>query len=146
MLCDDPRAPLERVLRIARAIATAEGFFDPNPDAIPRLANNPGDLMLGNRFGVQVTHRGAIYIGTINGVTIYPKADWNADIEDHEDGCAALYREIRAILCNQSYVYAPAMTIAQVGDKWTDTDPDDWAKTVSAKLGIAPDTKMCEIA
>jgi hypothetical protein len=120
--------------RIAVAIAVAEGFGI--PDAIPTRANNPGDLCLGDRFN----------LGTLGAdITIFPKADSSADIEDPEDGWASLYREVRAILDGTSEVYEPNWTIEQIAEKWTATEPQDWASNVAESLGVLVTTQINQV-
>lgn len=136
--------PLESLYRwIGSKIKVAEGYG--LPDAIPTDAHNPGDLCLGNRFWAKAIHKGLTFQGSINGVTIFPKADPDCDIEDPKDGFAALYREIRLILSGNSTEYRPDWTILQVGTKWTTTDPEDWAKTVAEGLGVDISTPFNEL-
>jgi hypothetical protein len=138
----DPNLSLYRW--IASKIEVAEGYG--KPDAIPTCANNPGDLELGNRFGLTAVHAGETYTGSIKGVTIFAKCDPDPDIEDPRDGRAALWREVRLILTGRSTAgYKPDWTILQVANKWTRTDPEDWARIVSEGLGVLPSTPLNEI-
>jgi len=136
-------ADLMLVQLIADKIAKAEGYGE--KDATPTDARNPGDLMLGKRFSISVTHKGVVYTGTIGGITIFPKADRSTTIGDKEDGWAALWREISNILDGKSIFYHPAMTIQQIADSWTRTDPDAWAKNVADGLNVSLDTKIGEV-
>jgi hypothetical protein len=124
------------VRRLAQAWAYAEGWFNGSPNSVPRRANNPGDMKLGDRFG----------LGTINGITIFPKADELCSPSDTQDGWASLFREITAILCGKSHIYKPTWTIAQIAEKWTTTLPEAWAQNVSSKLGVTPDTTIASLA
>jgi hypothetical protein len=128
---------------IADKIAKAEGYGE--KDATPTDARNPGDLMLGKRFDTTITHKGVVYTGTIGGITIFPKADRNTTIGDKEDGWASLWREVGDILDGKSIFYHSAMTIQQIADIWTRTDPDAWAKNVADGLSVSLDTKLSAV-
>jgi hypothetical protein len=131
--------PQEQLYRwIAAKISRAEGYGV--LDAIPTDCRNPGDLELGNRFWVTAVHQGLAFRGSINGITIFPKAEQNCNIEDEKDGWAALYRQVRLILTGKSDEYRPEWTIAQVGTKWTKTDPQAWIQIVSEGLGVDAST------
>jgi len=98
-------------------ISAAEGFGIPN--ATPTLANNPGDLRLGD-----------IGYGMTNGVTNFPSVD---------AGTAALANQI-----NHFYTppagspYSPDQTIADIAQTYTGGDnASGWATTVSQHLGTA---------
>lgn len=113
------------VQSIAQAIATAEGSFS-SPSALPRRANNPGDLMLGD-----------IGFGTINGKTIYATV---------EDGWNALYHQVRLMLTGVSAYYTPDMTITQMAEKYTGGDnPLSWAMNVARSLGVSIETKLSDL-
>ncbi len=108
---------------LARAIAEAEGFGVFN--AIPTLANNPGDLELGDvGFGVY-QGRTIVFKSESNpkpsGVTIFP---------DAVSGWAALEHELTLILSGKSTVYKPTMTIAEMAKRWTQTEQSQWALNV----------------
>ena len=105
---------------VANAIASAEGYGIPG--AIPTLANNPGDLVLGNQGN-----------GTLgNGITVFstPQAGFNA-----------LNNQINLITSGQSSVYSPSETIAQIGNTWSGGDPN-WANNVAAGLGTTPNSTL----
>jgi hypothetical protein len=96
-------------------ISQAEGFGLPN--ATPTLANNPGDLRLGD-----------IGYGTINGITVYPSVQAGTD---------ALANQV-----NHFYnpppgsPYNPNMTIGQIAQTYTGGDnPAGWSATVAKNLG-----------
>ena len=102
-----------------QAIANAEGFGQPN--AIPTIANNPGDLNLGD-----------VGNGTINGITIFSSA---------EDGWSALENQLSKMFSGTSNVYNPNMTIDQVGQIWSNGDPN-WSANVSNSLGTPSSTPL----
>jgi hypothetical protein len=134
---------LEEIKYICDQIARAEGYGE--KDAIPTDARNPGDLMLGNRFDCVAMHKGIEYVGRINGVTIYPKADRNTYLLDPGDGYAALWREIASIFNGRSIFYHVGMTIQEIADLWTKTEPEAWAKNVADGCGVSTDTKLSDI-
>lgn len=139
-----PAQPADALLRfIGKAIARAEGYGPAGN--IPTDAHNPGDLMLGKRFDITVTHKGQQCTGTINGVTIYPKADPDCDIDDLEDGWGALYREIRLMLTGRSHIYQAGWTITRISEAYTHTDPEAWAATVAEALGVTPETPLNQV-
>lgn len=133
---------LEEIKIICDQIARAEGYGE--VDAIPTDARNPGDLFLGNRFDCTVMHKGREYVGRINGVTIYPKADRNTYLLDPQDGYAALWREVATIFRGKSLFYNPSMTIEQIAAIWTKTEVDAWAKNVADGLSITVDTPLAD--
>lgn len=112
-----------KAFSLAQAIAKAEGFGVPG--ALPTRINNPGDMELGDRGW-----------GTEAAKTVYPKADWNADLNDREDGCSALRRECLAILSGASHTFDPRWTFLHLAQEWTGGDkPTDWAGIVVGELG-----------
>ena len=120
--------------KFARAIAKAEGFG--LPGALPTRANNPGDMMLGDRGW-----------GTEAAKTVYEKADWNADLADKTDGCSALRRECFAVLSGTSHEYEPNWTFLQFAQVWTGGDkPNEWASIVTEELGVNVLTTLEEYA
>ncbi len=117
---------------LAVAIARAEGFFV--EDSLPRRANNPGDMKLGDRGW-----------GLIHGKTVFAKADLNADITDHADGWSALRRECEAILVGASAIYKLSDTFIDVAFKWTgDDSPNTWLDAVVEHLGVPMTTTLRE--
>jgi len=115
---------------LARAIELAEGGNIPG--TLPFRIHNPGDMELGDKGW-----------GTEQGKTIYLKADWNAEWQDHTDGCSALRRECLAILTGGSGVYSVDDTFLELAGGhdgnhgWTGGDnPGAWAKIVCAKLNV----------
>lgn len=109
---------------VAKAIATAEGFFVQG--AIPQLANNPGDLRLGD-----VGH------GMLGeGITVFGNV---------EAGWAALHTQVQRMLTGRSLYYKPQMTIAEVGLKYSGGDPN-WGKNVAATLKVPESMTLAELA
>lgn len=116
---------------LAEAIADAEGFGVAG--AIPTVAHNPGDLVLGDRgFGTL----GAEHI------TVF---------QDDATGWAALEHELTLIRTGKSHVYEPSMTIGQMAVKWTDTQVGAWAQNVCDALvhmghyGVTTNTKLRDV-
>lgn len=117
----------DKIDLLAQAIATAEGWTNPNPNVVPRRAHNPGDLT--RSFG-QPT------VGVANSEGVLKFADDNA-------GWSALKAEATAMLTGGSHVYAPSMTIRQVAAKYTGGDAaDSWAQNAARVLGISPDQTL----
>lgn len=123
------------IVKICQGITKAEGWGVPH--TIPTEANNPGDLCLGDRFGLGM-------LGFAK-ITVFPKADPAADIEDKEDGYSSLKREVRAILLGKSHVYQADWTIEEIAQKWTATDPDNWSRIVAGHLGVPASTPLNKI-
>jgi hypothetical protein len=111
-----------QVQSMAAAISRAEGFGDPG--AIPTIAHNPGDLVLGD-----------LGYGTIGPEKITICAS-------DADGQARLAHQVMLMLSGQSKVYSLGDTIDDVAAKWTTSDPAAWANNVAASLGISPTTTL----
>jgi hypothetical protein len=110
-------SPNPKLQQLAAAIAQAEGFGIEG--AIPTLANNPGDLVLGDKgYGTM----GAA------GITVFASA---------QDGWNALYHELNLIFSGTSHVYTTAMTFAQVAAHWTQTEVGSWAHNVATYVGAS---------
>ena len=108
------------VQQFAQAIASAEGYGVAG--AIPTLANNPGDLELGDLGN-----------GTLGeGITVFSTI---------ANGWAALYNQVGLMFSGKSKVYAPSMSISQVGNSYSGGDPN-WAINVAAFLGVTTDTTL----
>jgi hypothetical protein len=122
----------ELSLKLAKAIATAEGFFQPG--TLPNRIHNPGDMKLGDR-GYGVEHE----------KTIYAKADFNASLDDRTDGASALRRQCDAMLMGGSHVYSPNDTFESLSIKWTGGDnPGAWCKIVTDNLNVSPLTVLAD--
>jgi hypothetical protein len=117
----------DKIDLLARAIATAEGWTNSNPNVIPRRAHNPGDLT--RAFGQDT-------IGVANSAGVLEFSDDNA-------GWSALKAEVTAMLTGASHVYSPTMTLRQVAAKYTGGDAaDSWAANAARVLGISPDQTL----
>src|SRR5579862_9453923 len=116
-----------KIVTLASAIATAEGFYNSNPNVIPRRAHNPGDLT--KSFG-QAT------VGVANSEGVLEFSDDNA-------GWTALKAEAQAMLNGSSRIYSPLMTIREVAAKYTGNDnSDSWATNAARVMGITPDQTL----
>jgi hypothetical protein len=112
----------ESIKTFARAIAHAEGFGV--PDAIPTIANNPGDLALPG------------WTPTIGaGIAIF---------DDVNEGWSRLYRQLGLILSGSSQVYNLDMSLAEMGMKYSGGDPN-WAVNVAAYLGVSTDAPLWQV-
>lgn len=102
-------------VRIAKAIARAEGFF--TDSVLLQRLNNPVGLKLDGKALTQ--------FATV------------------EEGWEAAYRQIRLMLNNTSSVYNRDMSIAQIAPIWTGNDrPEAWATIVSRELGVDKNTAI----
>lgn len=108
----------EQIERIARAIATAEGYGIAG--AIPTLRNNPGNIR-----------------SSAGPIATYPTI---------EDGWAALYRQVRLMLAGGSSYYQPTMTLSEVARVYTgESAYMNWANNVARILGVSIDTPFGEL-
>lgn len=113
-----------QIRALASAIAKAEGYLVEG--SIPKRANNPGDLVLGDKgFGV---------LG--EGITVFntPELGWTA-----------LYHQLAMIVSGQSHVYRLDMTLADMAHKWTATNRAEWATIVAQDLGVPVTTLLSTI-
>ncbi len=95
---------------LAFAISHAEGFGVLN--AIPTLAHNPGDIVLGDKgHGVMGSEK----------ITVF---------ENDATGWQALEHQLDLIRQRKSHVYTPSMTIREMAAKWTRTQANEWAQNV----------------
>ena len=109
---DDPR-----VVRMAQAIAKAEGFGVPG--ALPTVRNNPGDIM-------ERTASGGYQVRT------YPTV---------EAGWAALYRQVTKMLYGGSSLYDPSWPISRVAKTYTgEAAYMNWARNVARFLNVSTET------
>lgn len=131
---DDSTTVLEQaanpgITAMAKAISYAEGYGIQN--AIPTMANNPGDLKIPNWAG-----------GTLgSGISVF-----GSDAE----GWSRLYHQLNLIFNGQSKVYNEGMSISEMAKKWTATDPSAWANNVSVNLNgqgynVTPDSILSEV-
>lgn len=111
---------------LGNAIGTAEGYGVPG--AIPTLANNPGDLALGD-----------IGNGTMgNGITVF---------SDANTGQAALQSQLSKIASGNSAYYTPGESIQAMGQTWAGSGQQgaNWSNNVSKALGIDPSSSIGKI-
>jgi hypothetical protein len=119
-----------RIKSFAKAIASAEGYGLPN--AIPTLANNPGDLVIPGWQGAKLGSEGISVLD----------ADSLGDPLPPNGGWYRLLRQLQFIVDGTSRVYSLDMTIADMAAKWTATEPAAWASNVAFYLGVMPDTDL----
>jgi hypothetical protein len=116
--------------KIARAIATAEGFFAAG--SRPARNHNPGD-MTADLIGKST--------GTDGAFVTY---------DNDEDGWANLYAQVNAWLQGTSRYHGPLSTIADLAGLgsetgYTTTDQQAWANTVAQVCGVTTDTSLGDI-
>ena len=116
----------DKVRYFARAIASAEGYGIPN--AIPTLANNPGDLVIPGWTGATL---GA------EGISVFDADDLNNPLPPN-GGWYRLFHQLQFIVDGTSRVYNLDMSIEQMAERWTDTQTDAWASNVATYLGTTP--------
>jgi hypothetical protein len=120
---DWPGAPNDLVLRVAQAIAIAEGS--------PASWNNPGDVTAGDAggFPLQRDSNGALIVNSAGVVRFVNKSD----------GVQALYRKLLHIQNGVSHVYSASMSILEFAQAYTGGDaPENWANNVAKSLGLDP--------
>lgn len=108
-----------KIQAIAQAIAQAEGFGVAGK--IPTLANNPGDLELGD-IGYGKMGEGITVFGSVT------------------DGWNALYGQISGWLLGTSSNYSINMTWDQIGAKYAGASA--WANNVASALGVDPNSTL----
>lgn len=119
----------EAIKRVARAIASAEGFGVPG--AIPTVANNPGDLVIP---GWSPTIGDSTGMGG-PGIAVFDSVDY---------GWSRLYRQLALILQGGSAHYNLDMSIADMGQKWAYGDPN-WAHNVARALNVSTNTPLWQV-
>jgi len=119
----------QSVVKLAKAIAQAEGFGPPK--AIPTLGNNPGDLT-GSDAGTFAT------LGVMN-------AEGVVRFTNLADGWTALYIKCNRMLSGKSLIYPLTLTLAQVGMKYSGGNPA-WSRNVAAALGVPETTTLAQLA
>lgn len=120
----DPMIPTAGEQRLARAIATAEGFFVPG--SIPAIAHNPGDLKLGD------LGRGKLG----EGITV---------LASDEEGWQRLYHQIDLMATGVSHYYKPYMTLREIARVWTGTQQSEWSANVARALGVSEDATLVQV-
>lgn len=114
--------------RFMLGIAKAEGYGIPG--AIPTVANNPGDLT--SSLGFQETGSKLGSAGIVEFI-------------NRDNGWAALEHELRLALSGKSTVYNPGMTLQDFANKYTATQPEEWARNVANTSGFPVDTPLNQI-
>lgn len=111
---------------LAGAIANAEGYGVSG--AIPTVANNPGNIALGD-----------LGRGTLGqNISVYP---------DSTSGWNALNNQLTMIGNGQSRIYNPNMTLQQMGQAWAGggTGSQNWVNNVAKYLGVDPNSTIGSI-
>lgn len=108
-------------------IAQLEGFGQPG--AIPTVANNPGNLELGN-IGY-----GTITAGGGNQITVFPS---------ETSGWAALDNQLNKIGAGKSSVYTPDMSLSQFGTTYSGGNPN-YGSNLASMLGVSPSTPVGDV-
>ena len=121
---DPPGGYSDAVLRVARAIATAEGYYV--SESIPSRLNNPGDLKASSVLSVGRDAAGHLEFATI------------------ADGWRALYRQLQLIIDGRSQNYMLDMTIAQMGRIYAG-NAGAWSANVARMLGVPIDTPLRQV-
>ena len=111
---------------LSSAIAQAEGYGVSG--AIPTLANNPGNLELGN-----------LGYGTMNAaggqqITVFPSA---------QAGATALENQVQAALNGSSANYNPNMSLSQFGNIYSGGN-SAYGNTLASILGVSPNTPLSQ--
>jgi len=102
-------------VKIAQAIAAAEGWYVPN--SLPRRLNNPGALKL-------------------DGHTL-------TQFSSEQEGWNALYHQVDLMITGQSKYYDSSMTWREIAVIYTGGDnPNSWAANVTSALGVSPDSTL----
>lgn len=118
-----------KVADFARAIATAEGFYVPG--SIPRMANNPGNLVIPNWTGPTMGSERISVFATVG------------------EGWSRLYRQLNLIVAGTSRIYSLDMSIEQMGNKWAPGGaanlPGAWASNVARVLEVPPTTPLRQL-
>ena len=114
------------VQNIARAIATAEGFYVAGSRASRN--HNPGDMT------EDLVHRSTGH----DGIFVIFATD--------DDGWANLYAQIEKWLNGTSSHAGPGTTIAQISEFYTTTEQTSWAANVANELGVSVDTQIGDIS
>lgn len=113
------------ITRLSNAISEAEGAL--MPGSIPKNANNPGDLKLGDQ-GLGQLGQGITKFATF------------------AEGRRRLENQVRSMFDGSSDHYSPNMTIAEISEIYTGRDQARaWAARVASSLGVTPNTKIGDI-
>lgn len=112
---------------LASAIAQSEGYGVPG--AIPTVANNPGNLELGDvGYGTANAAGG-------NQITIFGSL---------ADGAAALENQLNKIFNGTSSNYTPDMSLSQFGQIYSGGNPA-YGNQLASTLGVSPSTPLSQV-
>ncbi len=111
---------------LAGAIAQAEGYGTPN--SIPTIANNPGNLELGN-LGY-----GTLQAAGGQQITIFP---------DISAGWSALTNQIQSIFNGNSKNYNPNQSLSDFGSIYSGGNAN-YGNTLASILGVSPNTTLAQ--
>jgi hypothetical protein len=114
------------VIRIAQAIAVAEGFYVAG--SRPQRNHNPGDMtqdLIGKK------------VGTDGPFVVYGTDD---------DGWSNLYKQVEMWLGGSSSHANASSTISDLSTFYTTTDQASWATNVANYLGVSIDTSIGSIS
>lgn len=115
----------ELIDKLADAIAFAEGYYVTNSRAWRN--NNPGNIT------VDTTGTG---IGRDGMFIIYSTA---------EDGFEALKKQIQKMIDGTSAFYNVSMSIEEIANIYTATQPVEWARNVASRLGVTVETRLSDM-
>ena len=124
--------PTHPVELLACAIATQEGWFDPDPTVTPRARNNPGDLRFASQIGASTpgwkmaTPQSPVPIATFT---------------DAWAGVTALFRQVWLQV-------AKGQTVRQVIGQWAPPNENNtsvYLENVLAWTGLPPDTPVLQL-
>lgn len=119
-------APTSSIVRMANAIAVAEGFGVEG--AIPTRANNPGNLVIPGWTGATL---GSERISVFGSAT---------------EGFQRLYFQLQIIKDGRSNVYTLNDTIETMGAKWAPLDTDgNWPRNVARQMSVPITTRLGEL-
>lgn len=119
-------SPTDSVVKIAQAIAFAEGFYVSG--SRPSRDHNPGD-MTQDLIGKST--------GTDGSFVVYAT---------DADGWANLYAQVELWLNGGSAHANSNSTITQIAGFYTTTDQTAWAANVANQLGVSIDTPIGEVS
>lgn len=126
---DDGSSTFEnRLTKFMVGVGMAEGYNVPG--SIPNRANNPGDLT--SSLGFSETGQ---TLGEAKVVVFI----------DRDNGWAALEHQLRLAIAGKSHVYSPSMTIQDFANKYTATQPEEWASNVANSSGFPKDQPLNQI-
>lgn len=114
---------------ICSAIATQEGWFNENPEVLPRQLNNPGDLRFAGQIGATAPGWNKIDLPPI------------ATFPDSKHGMAALYRQVWRFV-------AEGLTLRQLIETWappSENNSGQYLRNVQEWTGLPTDTPILDL-